>query len=101
MAARFDPSRWGRWVWALLSLYLILLFDLIFIPGFFSMQVRDGHLFGSTIDILNRGAPVMLLALGMTLVIATGGVDLSVGATMAIVGSFAAQMVTKGHPSVV
>ena len=43
----------------------------------------------------------MLLALGMTLVIATGGVDLSVGATMAIVGSIAAQMVTKGHPSVV
>ncbi len=36
------------------------------------------------IDILNRAAPVALLAIGMTLVIATGGIDLSVGAVMAI-----------------
>lgn len=95
------PAKLGRWFWALLSLGLILIYDLLFTPHFFSMEVRDGHLFGSLIDILNRGAPVMLVALGMTLVIATGGVDLSVGATMAIVGSFAAQMVTKGHPSIV
>jgi len=94
---KLDPSRFGRWFWALLSLCLILLFDLVFVPGFFSIQVRDGHFFGSSIDILNRGAPVMLLALGMTLVIATGGVDLSVGATMAIIGSLAALMVTKWH----
>ncbi len=39
----------------------------------------DGRLFGSPIDILNRAAPVALLAIGMTLVIATGGIDLSVG----------------------
>jgi len=101
MRARFDPSRLGRWSWALISLVLILLFDLIFTPKFFSVELRDGHYFGSLIDILNRGAPVMLIALGMTLVIATGGVDLSVGATMAIVGSIAAQVVTKSHPSVV
>ncbi len=36
-------------------------------------------MFGSPIDILNRAAPVALLAIGMTLVIATGGIDLSVG----------------------
>jgi len=101
MAVKFQPSNWGRWVWAMLSLGLILLFDLLFVPGFFAIEIRDGHLFGSLIDILNRGAPVMLLAIGMTLVIATGGVDLSVGATMAIVGSVAALMVSKGHPSVV
>ena len=95
------PSKLGRWFWALLSLGLILIYDLLFTPHFFSMEVRDGHLFGSLVDILNRGAPVMLVALGMTLVIATGGVDLSVGATMAIIGSLAAQMVTKGHPSIV
>ena len=35
----------------------------------------------------------MLLAMGMTLVIATGGVDLSVGATMAIAASIAAIMI--------
>jgi ribose/xylose/arabinose/galactoside ABC-type transport system permease subunit len=99
MAIRFQAPKMGRWSWALLSLALILLFDLLFVPGFFSIKVQDGHYFGSVIDILNRGAPVMLLALGMTLVIATGGVDLSVGAIMAIVGSIAAVLVTQKHSS--
>jgi galactofuranose transport system permease protein len=73
----------------LLALSLILLFDLIFIPGFFSIENRDGNLYGSLIDILRNGSTVMLLAVGMTLVIATGGVDLSVGAVMAIAASTA------------
>jgi simple sugar transport system permease protein len=58
--------------------------------------LQDGRLFGSPIDILNRAAPVALLAIGMTLVIATGGIDLSVGAVMAIAGATAASM-TAGH----
>jgi simple sugar transport system permease protein len=37
----------------------------------------------------------MLLSIGMTLVIATGGVDLSVGSVMAIAGAIAAVLVTK------
>ena len=101
MPSNIFAAKLGRWFWALLSLGLILVYDLLFTPHFVAIEFRDGHLFGSLIDILNRGAPVMLVALGMTLVIATGGVDLSVGATMAIVGSLAAQMVTKGHPSIV
>lgn len=99
MPDRRLPVGVGRWIWALASLLLILLFDLVFVPGFFTLELRNGHLFGSLIDILNRGAPVMLLAIGMTLVIATGGIDLSVGATMAIVGSVAAVLVTKLHSS--
>jgi ribose/xylose/arabinose/galactoside ABC-type transport system permease subunit len=71
-------------------LALILLFDLITVPGFFTIQVRDGNLYGSLIDIFRNASTVMLLAIGMTLVIATGGVDLSVGATMAICASVAA-----------
>jgi simple sugar transport system permease protein len=74
------------------ALALILLFDLIFVPGFFNLQTKDGHLYGSLVDILRNGATVMLLALGMTLVIATGGVDLSVGAVMAVAASVAAIM---------
>ena len=75
-----------------LALAAILLFDFIVIPGFFSVTIKDGHLFGSLVDILRNGAPIMLLAIGMTLVIATGGVDLSVGAVMAIAASVAAIM---------
>ena len=64
--------------------------DRITIPGFFSIQTRDGNLYGSLIDIVRNGSTVALLAIGMTLVIATGGVDLSVGAIMAIAASVAA-----------
>lgn len=85
----------SRLLWPLLAFAGVLLFDLLFSPGFFHIQVKDGHLFGSLIDIFNRGAPVALLALGMTLVIATGGVDLSVGAVMAISGALAALLLTE------
>ena len=79
----------SRLFFPLVALSLILLFDFIFIPGFFSIENRDGNLHGSLVDILRNGSTVMLLAIGMTLVIATGGVDLSVGATMAIAASVA------------
>jgi simple sugar transport system permease protein len=72
---------------------MLLLFNLAFTQGFFHLEIRDGHLYGTLVDILNRGAPVMLLSLGMTLVIATGGVDLSVGAVMAIAGTVAAELI--------
>jgi simple sugar transport system permease protein len=75
-----------------IALALVLLFDLIFVRGFFNIEVRDGNIYGNVIDILRSGSTVILLALGMTLVIATGGVDLSVGAVMAISASIAALM---------
>jgi len=76
----------------ILVLAFIFLFDLVAIPGFFRIESRDGDLYGSLIHILRNGSTVMVLALGMTLVIATGGVDLSVGAVMAIAASVAALM---------
>jgi simple sugar transport system permease protein len=79
----------SRLFFPIVALFLILLYDLIFIPGFFSIENRDGNLYGSLIDIFRNGSTVMLLAIGMTLVIATAGVDLSVGAVMAIAASVA------------
>jgi simple sugar transport system permease protein len=79
----------SRLFFPLVAFSLILLFDFLFIPGFFSIENRGGDLRGSLIDIFRNGSTVMLLAIGMTLVIATGGVDLSVGATMAIAASVA------------
>lgn len=84
-----------RLAWPLLALSVLLVFNFFFTPGFFHIEMRGGRLFGSLIDVLNRGTPVMLLALGMTLVIATGGVDLSVGAVMAIAGAIAASLITR------
>ncbi len=74
-------------------LALILLFDLAFDPAFFALEIIDGHLYGSLVDIFRNGSTVMLLAIGMTVVIAVGGVDLSVGAVMAISSSVAAILI--------
>jgi simple sugar transport system permease protein len=70
-----------------------MVFDLIFTKGFFHLEIKNGHLYGIPIDILNNGSRVMLLSLGMTLVIATGGVDLSVGAVMAIAGAVMGKLI--------
>ena len=75
--------------WPIVALVALLVFDVLAVPGFFSLRIQDGHLYGSLIDILKNGAPTALIALGMTLVIATRGIDLSVGATVAISGALA------------
>jgi ribose/xylose/arabinose/galactoside ABC-type transport system permease subunit len=86
----------NRLFWPLMALALLFLFNLINDPSFFSLEIKNGRLFGSLVDILNRAAPIALLALGMTLVIATGGIDLSVGATVAIVGATCAYIINTG-----
>lgn len=83
----------NRLLWPAGALVALLIYNLIFTPGFFRIEMRDGHLYGSLIDILSNGTPVALLAIGMTLVIATGGVDLSVGSVMAISGSLVSLLI--------
>ncbi|GAA2781487.1 ABC transporter permease [Kitasatospora paracochleata] len=78
-----------RLFWPAVVLAVLLLANLAFTPDFFAIRIKDGHLYGSLIDILHFGAPLVLVALGMTLVIATGGIDLSVGSTVAIAGALA------------
>ena len=75
------------------ALLVLLVLDAILVPGFFRIELKDGHLYGGLIDILNRAAPLMLAALGMTLVIATRGIDISVGAVVAMSGAVAAMLI--------
>ncbi|MFB4281364.1 ABC transporter permease [Nonomuraea sp. MTCD27] len=84
-----------RLLWPLVVLALLLALNVFFTPSFFSIQVRDGHLYGSLIDILRFGAPLILVSLGMTLVIATGGIDLSVGSVVAISGALACLQISQ------
>ena len=79
--------------WPLVTLALLLAVNATFNPGFWQLQWRDGHLYGSLIDILNRAAPLIVVSLGMTLVIATRGIDISVGAVVAISAAVAALMI--------
>jgi galactofuranose transport system permease protein len=85
--------RESRLFWPLIALALILLSDAIFAPGFFKIGILNGHLYGNLVDVFNNSAPLMLVAIGMTLVIATGGVDLSVGAVIAISAAMGAVLV--------
>jgi ribose/xylose/arabinose/galactoside ABC-type transport system permease subunit len=85
-------------IWPCLTLVLLVLLDLSHNAHFLSISMLDGHLFGAPIDILNRSAPLLLVSLGMTLVIATRGIDISVGAVVAIAGAAAASMLA-GAPT--
>ena len=82
-----------RLAWPLVTLLLLLAVNTGFNANFLHLEWRDGHLYGSLIDILNRAAPLVLVALGMTLVIATRGIDISVGAVVAIAAALAAWMI--------
>jgi len=75
------------------ALLVLLALDALLVPGFFRLEIKDGHLYGALVDILNRAAPLMLAALGMTLVIATRGIDISVGAVVALSGTVAAMLI--------
>src|SRR5512135_1668325 len=85
--------RENRLFWPLVAMALILIFDAFYAPTFFKIGILDGHLYGNLIDVLNDGAPLALVSIGMTLVIATGGVDLSVGAVIAISAAMGAVLI--------
>ena len=88
-------------VWPLVALGALMLFNLFFTPNFFRMEIKEGHLYGNLIDILKNAAPIMLLAIGLTLVIATHGIDISVGSVVAISAGVVAILIggdLAGHP---
>ncbi|MBA3514462.1 MAG: ABC transporter permease [Pyrinomonadaceae bacterium] len=73
---------------AFAALILLLLVDSLFIPNFFHPS--------NFRNILLQVSPTVLVAVGMTLVIATRGIDLSVGAVMAIASAVAATSLSSG-----
>lgn len=85
----------------LIALAALITLVSVFYPAFLSVSYESGRLVGPVIDILKRSAPVALLAVGMTLVIATRGIDLSVGTIMAICGAVAASAVVSGQGAMV
>ena len=80
----------------LIALAALIALVSVFFPGFLDVDFNDGRLVGPVIDVIKRGAPVALLAVGMTLVIATRGIDLSVGTIMAICGAVSAAALAGG-----
>ena len=73
---------------ALGALGALVLFNAIFTPHFATAS--------NLWNVLLQVAPVMLTAIGMTFVIATRGVDLSVGSTMAVAAAITAVLIERG-----
>src|SRR4051794_29247873 len=84
-----------RLFWPSALLVALIAINAIVRPRFIKITVKDGQLYGALIDILRNSAPLMLVALGMTIVIATRGIDLSVGAIMAVSGAVALQIIAN------
>ncbi|MEP3198024.1 MAG: ABC transporter permease [Lentilitoribacter sp.] len=75
---------WGKFFRSnggVLALIVIVLFNIAFTPNFLQMQTLFVN--------ISQVATIAIVAMGMTLVIATGGIDLSVGAIMALAGALA------------
>jgi len=75
-------------------------FGLLLVVGLFSLSptVRPYFLTGANFKIiLTQSVIVAIGALGMTLVIVSGGIDLSVGSVVALTGVVCATVLVKGH----
>lgn len=85
---------WTQGLWSVAALLLLLGVNFACFPDKFII-IRDGRLLGTLSEVIVQGSTVMLVAIGMTLVIATAGIDLSVGSVMAIAGAVAALLITR------
>ena len=85
-AERLKALMRHRMIWPTLGLALILVVDGFVSPGFFSIRIVEGRLFGSLIDILYRAMPTATVALGMAVVIGTKGIGLTVLPCVARIG---------------
>ncbi len=79
--------------WPIVALAVLMCFNLFFTPNFFRVEIKEGHLYGNVIDIIKNASPIMLLAVGLTLVIATKGIDISVGSIVAISAGVVAMLI--------
>lgn len=86
-------------VWGVVAIVLLLLVNLLKDPTYLAIRVNpsNGNLAGNLLDILRASAPILLVATGMSLVIATAGIDLSVGSVMAVAGAVSMQYLQSAN----
>jgi ribose/xylose/arabinose/galactoside ABC-type transport system permease subunit len=82
---KLPTATWLREHGVYLALLILVIFNVVATPNFVTLD---------TLQLLfSQLPPVIIVSLGMALVIGTGGVDLSVGATMAIASAVLAKFV--------
>lgn len=87
--------------WGLIAIALLLLINTLKDPGYLAISYNEstGSLVGNLIDILRAAAPIAMISVGMCLVIATAGIDLSVGSVMAVAGAIAMEFLSAAGSS--
>lgn len=83
-------NQYKREISALIAFVVLLLIVGIFSPTFFS--------FGNLNDLIVNNAPILLIAIGMTLVILLGEIDISVGSQFAIASIFVGYLAKTDLP---
>jgi galactofuranose transport system permease protein len=84
------PRRANPLLPSVIALILLFAFNALFTPYFLTLQTLNVN--------LTQVATIVIVAVGMTLVIATGGIDLSVGSLMAIAGTLAPMLFLSSLP---
>jgi len=93
------PSFWRIWLTReqkafQLGLAVVLLTLVVILSWFTSTFLTTGNI----LNILRQAAPTLIVAVAMTLVITSGGIDLSVGSSLALASVLAATMLSTGGP---
>lgn len=82
-------------------LAFVLMINVIKTPSFFTITINNGVFYGYIIDVINRASELVILAVGMTLVVAaSGGTDISVGAVSALAGAVCCFVMSGGEQTV-
>jgi len=78
-----------QYFWGIVAILILLVLNTLKDPTYLAVTLSPatGNLVGNLIDILRAAAPILMIAVGMSLVIATGGIDLSVGSLMVVAGA--------------
>jgi galactofuranose transport system permease protein len=82
---------WAQRYGALAALVALFVYNAIATPFFLTSQ-------SLLFVLLRQSAPIAIVAVGMAVVIGTGGIDLSVGSVMAIAGQVGATLVLHDQP---
>ena len=85
-------------IWSVVAFLALILVCTMVDHSFLSLSYnpRTGGLAGPLITMIQESARYLMIATGMTLVISTSGIDLSVGSVMAVAGAAAMQLLISG-----
>lgn len=90
MTKHIEKIKSSKSFYSLMGLIALIIISSIIAPNFRS--------FNNMITILRQASVLLILSSGLTAVLLTGGMDLSVGATAGLIGCICAQLIKAGFP---